>query len=354
MLTNSRRLAFALWLAAASASGQTLLLPRDMSGLLDSPACSATDLVTQGASVMTCATRASINVGTATALAANGANCSAGSYPLGVDASGAVESCAVVLDAVAVGDVDGALNANDLDEAAVETELEGVLDLDQLQGQIGDAQIADGAVDGGTGGEIADNSITAADLAATVTFADADLIDLSAINDSSATEGLKLPQSTTAGSGTAAGQIHYDNTAEKLYVADGTTNNQVDGQPDAIIWPSTNSRCTAGDSGAANDCAEFTYPGTAVYHGALSHTIKCNVYRVSGAGNCGFTVTDVASATVICTSGAITSSTASLQTTCGTVSSVPSAFTSMKWTMTNSDPGVTVCAGTAGCGWVTE
>jgi hypothetical protein len=33
------------------------------------------------------------NVATATALAANGANCSAGSYPLGVNASGAVESC---------------------------------------------------------------------------------------------------------------------------------------------------------------------------------------------------------------------------------------------------------------------
>lgn len=33
------------------------------------------------------------NAGTATALAANGANCSAGQYPLGVDASGAVESC---------------------------------------------------------------------------------------------------------------------------------------------------------------------------------------------------------------------------------------------------------------------
>jgi len=32
-------------------------------------------------------------VGSATALAANGANCSAGQYPLGVDASGAVESC---------------------------------------------------------------------------------------------------------------------------------------------------------------------------------------------------------------------------------------------------------------------
>lgn len=35
------------------------------------------------------------NAGTATALAANGANCSAGSYPLGVDASGATESCTV-------------------------------------------------------------------------------------------------------------------------------------------------------------------------------------------------------------------------------------------------------------------
>ena len=35
----------------------------------------------------------SLNVGTATALAANGSNCSAGSFPLGIDASGAVETC---------------------------------------------------------------------------------------------------------------------------------------------------------------------------------------------------------------------------------------------------------------------
>jgi hypothetical protein len=35
------------------------------------------------------------DVDTAAALAANGANCSAGSYPLGVDASGAAESCTV-------------------------------------------------------------------------------------------------------------------------------------------------------------------------------------------------------------------------------------------------------------------
>ena len=38
------------------------------------------------------------NAGTATSLSANGANCSAGSYPLGVDASGAVEGCTADVD----------------------------------------------------------------------------------------------------------------------------------------------------------------------------------------------------------------------------------------------------------------
>ena len=40
-----------------------------------------------------CTALSSSNAGTATALAANGANCSAGNYPLGVDASGAAETC---------------------------------------------------------------------------------------------------------------------------------------------------------------------------------------------------------------------------------------------------------------------
>lgn len=48
------------------------------------------------------------NAATATALAANGANCSAGNYPLGVNASGAVEDC------TAVGAGGGASAANDL------------------------------------------------------------------------------------------------------------------------------------------------------------------------------------------------------------------------------------------------
>lgn len=44
-----------------------------------------------------CSTSISGNAATATALAANGANCSAGNYPLGVDTLGAAESCTAVL-----------------------------------------------------------------------------------------------------------------------------------------------------------------------------------------------------------------------------------------------------------------
>lgn len=51
------------------------------------------------------------NVPTATALATNGGNCSAGSYPLGVDASGAVESCTAV--GSGSGDVVGPASATD-------------------------------------------------------------------------------------------------------------------------------------------------------------------------------------------------------------------------------------------------
>lgn len=52
-------------------------------------------------------TTVSGNAGTATALAANGANCDAGNYPLGVDASGASEGCTVAPTA-------GSLSVDDL------------------------------------------------------------------------------------------------------------------------------------------------------------------------------------------------------------------------------------------------
>ncbi len=100
-----------------------------------------------------------------TATTANAGDSATAFFPAGTIEDARIDGSAEVDEIVLAGDVDGAGNSNDIDEAAVETELEGVLDLDQLQGQIADGQIAAGAVDGGAGGEIADGSITADDLA---------------------------------------------------------------------------------------------------------------------------------------------------------------------------------------------
>lgn len=147
------------------------------------------------------------NAGTATALAANGANCSAGSYPLGVDASGAAESCTVVTaDPTLAGDVDGLSSANDLDEVSVEAELEAVLDLQDLQGAVTDAQVPDGI------------TVT---LAATATALAANGANCSAgsyplgVDASGAAESC-----TVAGSGTIGGTLGAaDNTVPR---SDGT------------------------------------------------------------------------------------------------------------------------------------
>jgi hypothetical protein len=78
------------------------------------------------------------NAGTATALAANGANCGAGEYPLGVDASGAVESCT---------DATTEINteiANVLDGTDAFTDFNGkVIDTDNLVADSADDTIVD-------------------------------------------------------------------------------------------------------------------------------------------------------------------------------------------------------------------
>lgn len=69
------------------------------------------------------------NAGTATALAANGANCSAGNYPLGVDASGAVEDCTAVAAGGSItldlGD-DGGNDSTALGEIAITGDTNGI------------------------------------------------------------------------------------------------------------------------------------------------------------------------------------------------------------------------------------
>ncbi|HEC86054.1 MAG TPA: hypothetical protein ENI48_12565, partial [Thioploca sp.] len=54
-------------------------------------------------------------------------------------------------------------------------------------------------------------------------IADGTLLDLSSVNASSATEGLKLPQANDVSAATAIGQISWDIDDKTLYVGDGTT-----------------------------------------------------------------------------------------------------------------------------------
>lgn len=70
---------------------------------------------------------------------------------------------------IAAGTLGASVVASSITNASIvayETALEGVLDLPDMQGQISDTQIANDAIDGGTGGEIQDGTITAADLGA--------------------------------------------------------------------------------------------------------------------------------------------------------------------------------------------
>ena len=68
-------------------------------------------------------------------------------------------------------------------------------------------------------------NLNAANLSATLTFADSDFIDLSAINMSGTGEGLKLGAATSLSSATAEGQIGWDTDDDALCVGDGSANN---------------------------------------------------------------------------------------------------------------------------------
>ncbi len=99
-----------------------------------------------------------------------------------------------------------------------------------VSGSYDDLQLAAGAV---TTTEIADATIATADiaeaavtedkLAASLAFGDSDLINLSAINASSTTEGLILPQANDVSEAKAEGQIAWDDDDDTLYVGDGAS-----------------------------------------------------------------------------------------------------------------------------------
>jgi len=121
--------------------------------------------------------------------------------------------------------------------------------------------------------EILDNTITTTDLNATLTFADGDFIDLSGINMSSTTEGLKLGQAASCASATAEGQICWDTDDDILYVGTSaaakainpinTVYNGTTAKTKAKIWNGT--ATTSSGQATLYPTSDGTAGGTALF-----------------------------------------------------------------------------------------
>ncbi len=133
------------------------------------------------------------NVATATALAANGANCSAGSAPLGVNASGAVETCTDYMEEPSGTGIVAKTSANSSTGRT-------------LTGTAGNIDVSNG-----TG--VAGNPTF--DLGSTAVQTDQANTWTTGAQDMAAATSFKVP--VTAGAApTASGALHYDSTSNQL------------------------------------------------------------------------------------------------------------------------------------------
>lgn len=212
------------------------------------------------------------NASTASALAANGSNCSAGSAPLGVDASGAAESCTDFEEdlsnsaglAAALSDETGTGVAVFGTSPTIATPvLTGKIDRNDVAVDDDDCtgeqglywyDTTDSAFEfcnsnsgtpttiGAGSGDITDVFNCSSGDCASVALADGDLLDASGVTPNTTTEGIKLPQTTSCSSATAEGQICWDTDDDDLYVGDGSSVVQINGAggskpPKEIWWP---------------------------------------------------------------------------------------------------------------------
>ena len=152
--------------------------------------------------------------------------------------------------------------------------------------------------------DISDNTVTATDLNATLTFADADLVDLDAINNSATTEGVLLPQGTAPTGGTAEGQIGWDTDDDVLYVGDGTAAQRINGwvlqHSSGVSQTATFFAMPGGESGVT----ESNEDQWRMPLGSTCSNIYAEVATAPGAGNSwavSLNVNGTASTAVTCT-----------------------------------------------------
>lgn len=245
------------------------------------------------------------NSGTATALAANGANCSAGSAPLGVDASGAVESC---FDVATQTELDTHTNTTSGPHGAVSTNT-----VSRIVTRDGSGNFAAGSITASLNG----NAGTATALAANGTNCAAGEA-AQGVDASGNAEGCFTPAGS--GSGTPGGadtQVQFNNAGSfagdagmtfnsgtnVLTVTGGVvanlTGNASGNAGTATALASNGANCTAGSaplgvdaSGAAESCFDVatqaelnTHTSDTAAHSATSANTVSRIVARDGSGN---------------------------------------------------------------------
>lgn len=179
-----------------------------------------------------------------------------------------------------------------------------------------------------------------------VTASDGTFLNLSAVNASSTTEGLKLPQATSCASATAEGQTCWDTDNNMLFIGDGTT--AIPAGMEVLTWSYYNTTSVtttlfgsddllglgSGSTLTRNTTQTIRYSENLIPLGATGaqafvHKLQCNLAPIgssswdSGSDSLALTVVemDAASATAMTAVG-------SAATLSGSVSITPNPFLS--------------------------
>ena len=122
-----------------------------------------------------------------------------------------------------------------------------------------------------------------------ITVADGDLLNFSAANNSTATEGIILPQGTAPTGGTAEGQIGWDTDNDFMLVGDGTTQKYI--LPGNQLYPSNASTGECAANITADAAAALSVAGCSYYSFTSNDTTSTNRTFCLQAGSEGQVIT---------------------------------------------------------------
>lgn len=222
-------------------------------------------------------TSVSGNAGTATALAADPADCATSThFSVGVNASGTA-TCEAIADA----DVPNDITITETDPQV------GTLTNTKWCATDGTDIDCTQEPPAGTG-DVTDVFSCASGDCASITVAATDLLNMSGTDSSTATEGLILPQHATAcAGGTAEGQICWEADADKLWMGNGTVVKEVSYMPRGHIWGLTmsNAADTANDiTIAAGEARDEGHTEDIVLTGAITKQLDASWAVGTNAG----------------------------------------------------------------------